>query len=180
MASETLTEMVRARLAELSRERRFSQTKVAKRLGVDPSAVNRTIHGPKEITLVELEVIADEANVQVAELIAPPGTLKQVRPDEAELLRYVRMWPKSVSVALLEFLRFFADESPAETQTRNVHEFWRRMGPRERPWVYGVLQMVREGILTPDLREALAAQLEAETRLRRAGGAKKPPKADET
>lgn len=176
MTSRTLTEQVRERLLELSEAKKFSQTKVARRLKMAPSAVNRTVRGLKAITLTELEVIADEAKVPVAELIAPPGTIKQVSASEAELLRYVRSWPKSVTEALLSFLRFYADETPVETQTRNVHEFWRRMPLGDRMWIYGVMQMVREGMLPQDLREGLIDQIQAGMQRRKGSGATKRPK----
>jgi transcriptional regulator with XRE-family HTH domain len=90
VGSLNLTERVRARLSELHDDRRFSQTRVAKRLGVTPSAINRTLRGEKALTLEELEVIADEAHVPIAELIAEPGSIKQVSASEAALLRSAR------------------------------------------------------------------------------------------
>jgi transcriptional regulator with XRE-family HTH domain len=173
MGTDALTERVRARLVELHRARRFSQTKVALTLGVHPSAVSRTLTGDKAITLEELGCIADAAGVNVAELVAPPDTLKQLNAEESELLRYVRDWPQEVGRALLMFLRYFADETPAEHQTRNVHQFWRGMPTRDRLWVYGLLQMVREGILTPDLREALTDRLIDEQQRRQAALSKR-------
>ena len=176
MSNDPLTERVRARLVELHRARKFSQTKVAARLRVHPSAVNRTLTSNKAITLAELEVIADEAKVNAAELVAPPGTVKQLNAPEAELLRYVRTWPTEIREALLVFLRYFGDEAPAEAQTRNVHQYWRGMKPSDRPWVYGLLQMVREGILTPDLREGLLDRLTTEVRRRPGGDVKRQSK----
>jgi transcriptional regulator with XRE-family HTH domain len=168
----TLTERVRGRLVALKQEKRWKRKDVAARLGVDGSAVSRIVTN-KDITLAQLEAIATEAGVEPAELVAPPGTLKQVNAEEAELLRYWRAWPKSVSQALLAFLRYFADESPAETQTRNVHEFWRGLNTRDRGWIFGILQMVREGILTPDLREGLTDRAIEALQQRRGGRAKR-------
>jgi transcriptional regulator with XRE-family HTH domain len=176
MAENSLTERVRARLVELHRAKKFSQTKVAGRLNVHPSAVNRTLTSDKAITLDELETIADEAGTNAAELLAPPGTLKQLNADEAELLRFVRVWPVEVRDALLTFLRYFADEPPADVQTRNVHQFWRGMHAGDRMWVYGILQMVREGMLSPDLREGLADRLVDEQQKRQAARARRTRK----
>jgi transcriptional regulator with XRE-family HTH domain len=174
MSSDDLTERVRARLLDLSRRRRFNQSKVAARLNLHSSAINRTLKGSKEITLKELEIIADEAQERPAELLAPPGTVKELNAEEAELLRFFRAWPKETREALAAFLRYFADESPAETQTRNVHQFWRGMKINDRQWVYGLMQMVREGILPPDLREGLLDRLTDELRKKRdAGGGRR-------
>jgi transcriptional regulator with XRE-family HTH domain len=179
MGTRDLTEHVRARLVELHRAKKFTQTAVARRLNKDTSAANRILTGTKAITLADLEAIADEADVNAAELIAPPGTLKQLNAEEAELLRMLRAWPQSVRLALLVFLRFFADESPAETQTRNLHEHWRGLNAGDRNWIAGVVQMVREGILPPDLREGLIDQLITETQKRRAADAKRRPRREE-
>lgn len=175
MRQETLTDRVRQRLIELKHEKRWRRKNVAARLGVDGSTVSRLVTNV-DITLAQLEAIAHEAGVNAAELVAPPGTLKQLSADEAELLRAVRAWPKNVQQALLEFVRYFADETPVELQTRNVHAFWRGMPREDRDLVYAILQMVRERIVTPDLREVLMTRLEAALLKRRDGGAKKPPK----
>jgi transcriptional regulator with XRE-family HTH domain len=179
VGSLNLTERVRARLSELHEDRRFSQTKVAKRLGVTPSAINRTLRGEKALTLEELEVIADEAHVPIAELIAEPGSIKQVSASEAALLRYVRSWPKSVQDCLLEFLRYWADEPPVDLQTRQVHEYWRRLGVHDRMWIFGILQMVREGLMTPEIQEGLSDRIVTELRGRKAGGASRKRKGED-
>jgi transcriptional regulator with XRE-family HTH domain len=171
MRHHTLTERVRARLLELQKDGRFSQSRVARRVGVDPSAINRTLRSDKAITLDELEAFAQECDLEPAELIAPPGTLKQLNADEAEILRAMRMWPQDVRDALRAFLRYFADEKPADQQSRNLHQLWRGLRANDRGWIFGVVQLVREGVLTPDLQEQLADQLITERQKRRAYGA---------
>jgi transcriptional regulator with XRE-family HTH domain len=173
VGSLNLTERVRARLSELHDDRRFSQTKVARRLGVTPSAINRTLRGEKALTLEELEVIADEAGVPIAELIAEPGSIKQVNASEAELLRFVRSWPQSVREALLTFLRYWADEAPVDLQSRQVHEYWRRLGVHDRLWVFGILQMVREGLMSPEIQAGLSDRISTELKGRQARDVKK-------
>jgi hypothetical protein len=79
----------------------------------------------------------------------------------------LRQWPQSVTEALTLFLAFFADEPAIDRQTRNVHEMWRQIRtPADRNFLEGALQMLNDGRLAPDLKEALARQLE-DDRLKR-------------
>lgn len=153
---------VRGRLRELSEERRFKQTKVAERLGIDQGAVNRYIHGATPITVSFLEAVSLETGIPIAELVAPPGTIHQLNPDEAALIRWLRGWPLSVTRALCAFLAPFADEAPQLKQTRNLHELWRRMPAKKREWFYSVGLLMMEGTLAPDLQARLLKRLEAD------------------
>lgn len=169
-SGEDATSRVRARIRDLKDARRFKQVNVANRLGMDPSALSLYIHGNRPLTLRVLEAIAEEAAIPLAELVAPEEGWKQVSPGEAALLRHLRKWPAAlINDCLIPFFAFFADEEPAETQTRNVHEHWRRLKRTDREWVYGLLVMLREGLLPPDLRAGLDRQLAAE-RLREKSG----------
>lgn len=161
----SLTERVRLALQRLFRERRFSQTNIAKRLGIVPSAVSRTLTDPnRPITLDFLEALAAEVpGVHVSELVAPSdAVLKQLNAEEAMILRALRRWPASVTRALAVFLAFFADEAPVDVQTRNLHEYWRGLGVKDREWLFGVAVLLREGTLAPDLQAGLVERLEAE------------------
>lgn len=176
MAELTLTERVRAQLVKLHRARKFSQVAVAQRLNQFPSAVNHTLHrADRPLTLEFLEAVADTApSVLVAELVAPPGsTLKQLNPDEAALLRALRLWPAHVTRALGAFVAFFADEESEAVQTRNLHAYWRQMDQKDRDWFYGVAVLMREGSLGPDLRAGLVDRLED---ARRGGAARREDK----
>lgn len=156
------TERMRRRLRELSDDRRFRQTKIAARLGIAQSAVNRYIHGATPITVSFLEAISEETGIPIAELVAPPGTIHQLNADEAALIRWLRGWPLSVTRALVAFLAPFADEPPQAKQTRNLHELWRRMPAKKREWFYSVGLLLMEGTLAPDLQARLLARLEAD------------------
>jgi transcriptional regulator with XRE-family HTH domain len=165
---QSLSERVKARVVALYRERRFTQAALAKALSVDPSAANGYVSGGTRISLDVLEAVSDVSGVPLAELVVPDGSLlRQLNATEAQLFRALRQWPQSVTEALTLFLAFFADEPAIDRQTRNVHEMWRQIRtPADRNFLEGALQMLNDGRLAPDLKEALARQLE-DDRLKR-------------
>lgn len=154
------TERVRRRLRELADDRRFNQTKVAARLGIDQSNVNRYVRGATPITISFLEAISGETGIPLAELVAPPGTIHELHADEAALIRWLRRWPISVTRSLARFLAFFADEPSEVLQTRNQHELWRGMAQKDRDWYQAIGVMLREG-LPDEARASIVAQAEA-------------------
>lgn len=158
----TATERTRRRLQALVRDKAFRQTRVAERLGIATSAVNRYIHGVTPITLTFLEAVAEESRVPLTELVSQDEGWKQLNPDELALLRALRQWPLSVTRALCAFVGFFADEPAQVRQTRNLHELWRRMPAKRRDWFYSVGLLLQEGTLAPDLQARLLQQLEAD------------------
>lgn len=184
---ELRVEHVRERLWRLHKQGRLNQTALAKRLRVKPSAISKVLNTEGRTISLELLIEAAElAQVPLAELVAAENSaVKELDPEEAALLRHLRKWPRHVRRSLLDFLAFFADEEPAVTQTRNLHALWRQIGkPSDRDWIYGVVQMVVEGILPPDLREGLVGQLRDEQQRQQAGRAKQkrltPGRRDET
>jgi transcriptional regulator with XRE-family HTH domain len=166
--AHTLAERLSVRLRELSEKRGFRNA-LAKRLRVYPSAITPYVSGEREMSMDMLEAVSELAAIPLAELVAPPGSLiKQLDADEAALLRHLRKWPKSVIRNLCQFVGFFADEDPAETQARNLHELYRGLRANDRDWLYSAAVMLREKALPPDLQQGLSEQLVAE--LRRAEG----------
>ena len=158
----TATERTRLRLRELVREKRLAQHRIADRLQIARSAVNRYIQGETPITVSFLEAVEAETRVPLAELVTEPGTVYQLNADEAALIRWLRRWPLSVTRALCGFLAFFADEPSQMRQTRNLHELWRGLPQKKRDWFYGMGILLAEGTLAPDLQARLMARLEAE------------------
>lgn len=158
---ETLAERVSRRVRELA-ERRGFKTALARRLRLSAPAITPYVSGERDVSLDMLEAVAELASVPVAELVAPPGTIHQLNPDEAALIRWLRRWPLSVTRALCAFLAFFADEPSEIAQTRNLHELWRRMPAKKREWFYSVGLLLQEGTLAPDLQARLLRQLEAD------------------
>lgn len=130
-----------------------------------PSAITPYVQGHREPSLTMLEAVSELTQVPIAELVTPPeAVLKQLNPDEAALLRWLRSWPLDVTRSLVQFVAFFADEPPAARQTRNLHELWRGLGHADREWLYGVAVMLREKTLAPDLQAALLQRLEIEAK----------------
>ena len=153
------TERTRARLQELVRAKRLKQTRLVERLGMGASSVNKYIQGTTPITVAFLEAVEEVAQVPIAELVAPAGTVHQLNADEAALIRWLRGWPLSVTRALCAFLAPFADEAPQLKQTRNLHELWRRMPAKKREWYYSVGLLLMEGTLAADLQARLLQRL---------------------
>jgi transcriptional regulator with XRE-family HTH domain len=164
VATESLTERLAALLREAGERRGFKKA-LADELHVSQSAITPYVNGERAVTLDMLEAIAKLTNTPIAELVAPPGdTVRQLRPDEAEVLRALRKWPVEVSHALLSFVRFFADEEPAAGQTRNLHQIWRTMRQHQRDQLYGFAAHLAAGSLPPETVETLFAQLSAESK----------------
>lgn len=161
---DDITELVRRRIADLHTNRRFDLARVAEALEVDPSAVSKNVRIPgRALSLRFVATVAELAHQPLAELVVPDGSLiKQLDADEAALLRYLRQWPKSVIRSLVGFLQFFADEPPAETMTRNLHEVWRRFDRQKRERLFSIALLLSEGMLTPDLLTALQERLAAD------------------
>jgi transcriptional regulator with XRE-family HTH domain len=172
--TENLAALVKARIKRLYDERRFTQTALAKELGVTPSAVNGYFRTETPVTLDLLEAVSALTHIPVGELVAPDGSLvKQLDADEAALLRYARSWPKSVLHGLLVFLRYWADEPPVVQQTRKLHEFWRVMPMRNKDAFFGLAAILSERVLEPDLLEQLTAHVKDEHYTQRADDAKR-------
>jgi transcriptional regulator with XRE-family HTH domain len=157
---ELLSIRVKAAVIRLYQERRFTQAALAEHLGVDPSAAHGYVNGDTVISLDVLQGICEVAGERPAELVAPPGSLvKQLNPDEARLIRALRMWDKSVTQALSTFVTFFAGEPLADQQSRNHHAIWRGLRRTERDYLHGVAQMLRSRKLSPDLQAAIVDHL---------------------
>jgi transcriptional regulator with XRE-family HTH domain len=162
---KTLADRLAERLRELSEKRGFRNA-LAKRMGVYPSAITPYVAGDRAMSLEMLEAISELSQIPLAELVAAPtSTIKELTADEAFVLRALRRWPRTVTQALVGFLTFFADEEPVAGQTRNMHELWRRMSPRDQDAVYGYALMRREGSLPPELEQALFADLSAASKV---------------
>jgi transcriptional regulator with XRE-family HTH domain len=157
-----VTTRVRGQLQALFKRTALKQIRVAERLGVAPSVVTRYLYGPSALTLPFLDAVAEESRIPLGELLAPPGTVHQLDAYEAALIRALRLWPKSVTQAILTFVSFFADESPVERQGKNLHEMYRRMGDADREWLYSVALLVSERTLPPDLRGGVVDLLKGE------------------
>lgn len=170
---DTLNERLAARLRELSERRGFKRD-LAERLDLTPSAITPYAQGERRITVDMLEAMSELSGVPLAELVAKhESAVRELNPDEAAIIRALRQWPLSVRQSLGSLLTFFADEPAPAGQTRNAHELWRQMRIQDREWVYGLMRMVVEGALPPDLREGLTDHLLGEMRTRSTGrGAK--------
>jgi transcriptional regulator with XRE-family HTH domain len=156
-----LTELVRQRLYQLAKTKRFRRDALAERLGVVESAVTKNLITPgRPLTIGFVEAAAALADVPVAELLCPQGSeIKQVDAEEASLLRYLRQWPRTVRRALLAFVQFFSNEDPADTQFRNLREHWRHLNATDRERLNSYAVIFREKVLTPDQEQALNGRL---------------------
>jgi transcriptional regulator with XRE-family HTH domain len=162
MRDADVTTRVRARLLELFNAGQFKQARVADRLGINSSAITRYVNGPTALTLEFLDAVAVEANLPLGELVSPAGSGHHLDTHEAALIRALRQWPKSVTQAILNFVAFFADETPVERQGKNLHEMYRRMPDADREWLYSVALLVSERTLPPDLRGGVVDLLKGE------------------
>ncbi len=158
------TDRVRRRLRELSTQRRFKQTKIGQRLGIDQSSVNRYVNGTTPITVSFLEAVAEETSIPLGELVAPPGTMYQLNADEAALIRWLRKWPTSVTQKLCALIQFFAEEPPGHPLLREIDELLRGMPERDRRAIYGFALMRKEGAVPPELTASLFQQLSDESK----------------
>jgi transcriptional regulator with XRE-family HTH domain len=164
VATETLTERLAALLKEAGERRGFKKA-LAEELNVSASAITPYVNGERAVTIDMLEAIAKLTKTPIAELVVPPGdSVRQLRPDEAAVLRALRRWPVEVTQALVTFLRFFADEEPAAGQTRNMHQIWRTMRQHQRDQVYGFAAHVAAGSLPPEIVEKLFDQLSTDSK----------------
>ncbi len=166
IAETTTTDRVRARLVGIFEERRGMQAAVAARLGMTQGNVSKTLHIPgRPLTLEFLEACAEVAGVSVAELCASHDrSLYDLGTDEARIIRAMRLWPTSITRALVDFLSFFAAEEPAAGHSRNMAELWRHLDPRSRLAVYGFAVERSAGMIPRELESALFDGLSDETK----------------
>lgn len=133
----TVTQRIAQNLKAHLKHRKLKQNEVARRAGHTPPWLNGILLGRRNLRVQDLDILAAAADIPAAELIAEPGTLKQLSADEATLIRWFRRWPTTVQRALLAFLSFWADEAPAERLSRQLHELIRHMGEAERTVMLG-------------------------------------------
>lgn len=147
------------------------QRRLAHAAGLPPSSLSRILQGRQPVTLALLEAIGrlDEIN-PLALLAGPEDELQPVSVEEAELLRYVRTWPRSVTRALLSFAAHFAAEGPRERELRDALTLFRGLDEHQRRHVLAYLITLTEG-LPRDL--AIALRLPEEDPRR---SASRPPK----
>ena len=146
----------RAKLAEWRDQRCYTQRELARDLGMSEANISAMLKGTRRLSVRVIEAAARLAGRPLAEAFHAPGEeLRALRPDEAETLRYLRTWPVSVRSALLDFLRYWADEPPVARGLRRTHELLRQMPDDQRRLVEAYATMLREGGLPPDIRAAL-------------------------
>lgn len=165
MMAETLTQRVRDRLRALADDGRFSQHQVAELLDMSQSNVSKTINlDSRPLTLEFLEAVSECAKTPIGELVAETGMLFELDAYEAMIIRALRAWPLTVRRALVDFLRFFADEEPVAGQTRKMHELYRHLDHRARLAVYGFAVQKSEGAIPPEIEAALFEELSSESK----------------
>ena len=153
--AHSVTERIAQNLRAHLKAHKLRQNDVAKRAGHHPPWLNGILNGRRNIRVRDLDALATAARIPVAELVAEPGTLKQLTADEASLVRWFRDWPATVQQGLLGFLRFWADEAPADRQARQLHELIRRASGPERTVLLG-FALERAGRVWPKgLEQAL-------------------------
>lgn len=140
---------------DLLDRKKIKAGEAAKLAGIPASSMNRVRNRKQPVSLRVLDAAAYLSGREPAELILDPHTeMKVLTPDEAQLLRYSRQWPRSTRTALLTFLDFFADEPASVLQMRQAHEYLRRLTPAVLQRAVAYLLFLNEGGLTPDLRAA--------------------------
>jgi transcriptional regulator with XRE-family HTH domain len=153
--SHRIAENIKARMEAGNLKR----NKVAEDSGHEPPWLTNILAGKRKIQINDLDKLASALGVPVGELVAPPGTTKQLNAYEAALLRWYRRLPESVRMALLVVLGAFANEPPSERTARHLYEFVRHANPRDRDIVWGfVLEKQYKGI-PQELEQALVATL---------------------
>jgi transcriptional regulator with XRE-family HTH domain len=152
----TLSERALAAIRAAIDRKALTQTQLAKMTSRFSSNMSEIIAGKRPLPFDVIEAAAELLQVDPAELMADPQNLvKVLNPLEAELLRYIRAWPKSTREAFLTFLRFFADESRANQQIRQAVEYLRTLDKPVRDRAVAYLLMLSEGGLSRDVRIAL-------------------------
>lgn len=144
------------------------RVRLAKELNVVPSAITPYVEGDREVTLRMLQAVSKLTGERVSEMLAPPNSsLKELDPEEAAILRWLRSWPRDVTRNLAAFLMFFADEPPALQRDRSFHDLYRNLGDKDRELIYSIALQAREQNVSPDMRAALVRRLEEDaTQLR--------------
>lgn len=152
----SLTERARTAIRAAIDRKAITQVQLARITRRFSSNMSEIINGKRPMTFDVIEAAAELLQVDAAELMADPQNLvKVLNPREAELLRYMRDWPKSTTDAFLTFLRFFADASRADQQTRKDVEHLRSLEKPDRDLASAYLLMLSEGGLSRDVRIAL-------------------------
>jgi len=108
MATRRDPELLRAvgqRLAELRRQRGFTQEALAEQVGIQPHGLSRIEQGHRSPSLSTLAHLAEALDVTVGELLAVEQEVPDptVSPDEAKVLRLYRKLddPKAKAVVTL-------------------------------------------------------------------------------
>ncbi len=152
----SLTDRALATIRAAIDRKAMTQTQLAKMTNRFSSNMSEIIAGKRPLPFDVIEAAAELLQVDAAELMADPANLvKVLNPREAELLRYMRDWPSSTAEGLLTFLRFFANESHADQQTRTAVAHLRALEKPVRDRAAAYLLMLHEGGLPRDVRIAL-------------------------
>lgn len=145
------TEIERRALARIQDDiahKRYKAVAIAARTGFVPSTISNVLKGKRALSFQIIEAAAQLKGVDAAEFVADPRSeLRVLDPLEAEVLRYLRSWPKHVQQILADFLQYFGSVLEAERQIRDVVAYFRKLSYKEKQDALGNLALRSEGRL---------------------------------
>lgn len=93
LAAQPARETLGARIGRLAREKRWNQSELARRLGIDRSDVNRVVNDRRDVRVHEIPLFAAGLDMQVEELLdgveLPPGYRRQLEKAHDSVLKYL-------------------------------------------------------------------------------------------
>jgi transcriptional regulator with XRE-family HTH domain len=152
----SLSERATDNLQRLIRTHEWGYKKrLAHKAGIPASSLTRILRGDQPVTLSILQAVQDLDGINPLQLLAGAGDeLVPVTATEAQVLRYLRLWPRAVLESLVSFLAHFANEPPIDRDLRNGLTMLKKLSERQRFHALANMLMLLEG-LPRDLEVAL-------------------------
>lgn len=136
--------------------KRYKAADLARLTGRHTSNLSEMLNGKRKLALDVIEAAAELQGVDPAEFFADPRTeVKALTPDETEVLRLVRSWPKDVRKAFVTWQHYFAGQDALQQDVRTAAHAFRRLGVKQRQLVLGYMAYLLEGGLPRDVAIAL-------------------------
>lgn len=121
---------------------RYSQSGLAKRLGINRSTLNELINGPSSQRglLTHLDTIADYFGVPPSLLVHANDTASmELTREEYRVVAHWRTLPPEVRASAMGVLDYLSGLLPEEREERSIWLRWRRLGAPSRLRMEGIL-----------------------------------------
>jgi transcriptional regulator with XRE-family HTH domain len=158
------------RLMRLPGKPKVTLGTLAKATGLSAGQLGNFLRGRYGIALKHLDPLARALGVPTSELVRETELpLYELTTLEKRQVEYLRRWTPEVREALLRVFDYLHGAAPEDDQTRQMLDYWRRLGRHERNVVFASAVRLSDEGLPHEVAAALGIAGSTSSQLRRRG-----------